>query len=330
MKNIVLCFDRTFHRTQHRGAANVAALGRLLEGDDSQVVWYPAGRAAGPARRRRVAATGTRDTIVAAYRFLAEHWQPGDAVLMFGAGRDAYCARAVAHLLDLIGVADEDDLVAEYALATYTLPRTARTTPDWQRVARLLHELADAPEVSVPVRFLGLWDMTGLPGLPAPAQPITNVIAGRHAVAIDGGLFENRMPTPDGVDEVWFRGGHCDVTGSRGACWPLSDITLDWMLDGAIDAGAVVGDRDAAPVPDQSDALAGSAHPVSRRRPPIDAMVHASVEVYLRAHPQYWRRLPARVTWADPDWLARGERLATNAPTTPVAQQPTVELTAAS
>jgi hypothetical protein len=31
--------------------------------------------------------------------------------------------------------------------------------------------------------------------------------------------------------------------------------------------------------------------------------------VYLRAHPEYWRRLPDRVVWSDRDWLARGERL---------------------
>ena len=39
------------------------------------------------------------------------------------------------------------------------------------------------------------------------------------------------------------------------------------------------------------------------------ALVHASVDVYLRAHPDYWRRLPAHVVWADTDWLARSERL---------------------
>ena len=28
---------------------------------------------------------------------------------------------------------------------------------------------------------------------------------------------------------------------------------------------------------------------------PADALVHASVYIYLRAHPEYWRRLPAQV-----------------------------------
>jgi len=37
--------------------------------------------------------------------------------------------------------------------------------------------------------------------------------------------------------------------------------------------------------------------------------VHASVDMYLRANPDYWRRLPGHVVWADTDWLARSERL---------------------
>jgi hypothetical protein len=45
-------------------------------------------------------------------------------------------------------------------------------------------------------------------------------------------------------------------------------------------------------------------------------LVHASVDVYLRAHPEYWRRLPAHVVWADTDWLARSERLVDAGPLT--------------
>lgn len=58
------------------------------------------------------------------------------------------------------------------------------------------------------------------------------------------------------------------------------------------------------------------------RKLPQDARVHASVDLYMRAHPQYWRRLPARIEWADVEWLARGERLMhapAPLPATPVA-----------
>ena len=42
---------------------------------------------------------------------------------------------------------------------------------------------------------------------------------------------------------------------------------------------------------------------------PNDALVHASVEMYLRANPDYWRRLPWHILWSDLDWAARAERL---------------------
>jgi hypothetical protein len=69
------------------------------------------------------------------------------------------------------------------------------------------------------------------------------------------------------------------------------------------------GSRCEAPAPSEYDALAESARTISLRRLPASPLVHASVDVYLRAHPEYWRRLPAHVVWADTDWLARSERL---------------------
>jgi hypothetical protein len=69
-----------------------------------------------------------------------------------------------------------------------------------------------------------------------------------------------------------------------------------------------------APAPSECDALAGIARTLSLRRPPATPLVHASVDIYLRAHPEYWRRLPAHVVWADTDWLARSERLVQTEP----------------
>jgi hypothetical protein len=92
---------------------------------------------------------------------------------------------------------------------------------------------------------------------------------------------------------------------------PLTDISLDWVLDGAVAAGALLRSDHTvvSPAPGQPDALAASARSICLRRLPTDAPLHASVDVYLRAHPEYWRRLPDRVVWSDQEWLARGERL---------------------
>jgi T6SS, Phospholipase effector Tle1-like, catalytic domain len=302
VKNIVLCFDRA-RDPELRNATNAEALLRLLDDSDEQIGWYHSGAPVAD-RGGRFAAPGwgqsARDdasaAIADAYEFLVDWWEPGDRIFMFGVGRGAYCAQALTRLLGTVGVLPD---LMDYVLAAYALPRTHRTPQDWQRVTRLAARLSGRREIGVPVQFLGLWDTVAVPGLrrqPTP-EPLTNVVSGRHAVAIDGG----QGPF----------GAHCDVAGGPGACWPLAEIALDWMLDGALAAGVAVaaGRRYTAPAPSELNALAESARTISMRKLPANALLHASVDMYLREHPEYWRRLPAHVIWADTDWVARSERL---------------------
>ncbi|KRE25504.1 hypothetical protein ASG82_18280 [Mycobacterium sp. Soil538] len=339
MKNIALCFDQSGNRD------NAAALGELLSRSDRQIVWSPVGttdsqRPVRSLRRRRARVVDVaRAHVVGAYEFLTEHWEPGDRVFVFGAGRGGYCARALTRLLGTVGVlpgagdAPAPDL-RDYVLATYAMPRTAREPADWQRVGRLAAALSGRADASVGVDYLGLWDTIGVPGLPRRngPDPLSRVRAARHAMAIDARMAPVLLGhTGPEVEEVWFRGAHCDITRGRHACTPLSDIALDWVLDGAITAGIqlAAAARHQTPAPCAVDALAGSSHPVSLRRIPVGAAVHASVDCYLRAHPSYWRRLPGRIEWADPDWVARGERLmAAPSPIETSAAQP--ELASAS
>lgn len=332
MKNIVVCFDRSHEQP---GSTNAAALYGLAESSPRQLTWYDAGRGAPPRgmnalKWRQTAADAARTSVEAAYRFLVDNWFPGDELYLFGVGRGASCAREVARLLGTIGVwHDAGDPLLDYLLDTFVLPRTVRDAADWERVRRLAAGLMGRRYPAVPVRYLGLFDSVTVPGVAHSADPLSNVAAGRHAVAIDGGHFGELLGAPT-VEEVWFRGAHCDVAGTPGACWPLADIALDWVLDGAVRAGVRVRGACRLPAPTEFDVLAGSSHPLSMRKLPEDARVHASVELYLRTHPQYWRRLPARIEWADAEWLARGERLVhTVAPPPPVPVGAPRELAAA-
>ncbi|WP_242453786.1 DUF2235 domain-containing protein [Mycolicibacterium sp. P9-64] len=309
-KNVVLCFDQVRHHQGAGGDTNATALFKLLERSDHQIVWYHAGT---PRRaRQRDALADARAVVGEAYGFLAGNFEPDDRVLVFGAGRGGYYAQALTHLIGTFGIlaARWAELV-DFVVASYGVPRTQRSSREWAMV----EQVADGLECSiVDVAFLGLWDALRPSALPTPpSAPALNVRAGRHAIAIDGGPVGQRLVSVgfDRVDQVWFRGGHCDVAGGAGACAPLTEIALDWVLDGARAAGAVLHTDHvvAAPAPDQADALAGSARNLSMRRLPTDARVHASVDVYLRAHPDYWRRLPDRIVWSDQGWLARGERL---------------------
>ena len=329
MKNLVLCFDSTTNRQGPRDATNAETLFRLLDdsADERQLTWYDAGAAAlnsprlfNPAARRwrgNVAAAA-RESVIDAYFYLAEHWETGDRIFLLGAGRGAYCARALARMLGTVGMmADREDNVVEYALAAYSLPAQSRTTEDWRHIHRMACALEGRDDVAVPVHFLGLWDTVKVPGTPPLCDEdwLGNVVSGRHAVAIDGGrgpFGECRVGrNDDTIEEVWFRGAHCDVVGGPNAYWPLADITLDWMIDGAVKAGAIFGDTltSRAPAPTERDALAEGARSLRFRTVPNDALVHASVEMYLRANPDYWRRLPWHIVWSDLDWAARAERL---------------------
>ena len=349
MKNVVVCFDSRTNRPGRCDATNAEALFRLLDSSDGdrQLTWYDAGEAAlGSARLlnpvarrwRRSVAAAARESVIDAYFFLAEHWQPGDRIFLLGAGRGGHCARALARMLGTVGMmTDRDDHVVEYALAAYSLPAGDRTTQDWKQIHRIACALEGRDDVAVPVHFLGMWDTVKVPG----AQPVSeedwlgNVVSGRHAVAIDGGLGpfgECRVGRDDdAVEEVWFRGAHCDVVGGPNAYWPLADITLDWMLDGVVRAGGIVGDEELPrqPAPCERDALAEGARSLRFRRMPEDALVHASVDVYLRANPDYWRRLPRHIMWTDLDWAARAERLPVPDPAPALKREPDSDTLAA-
>ncbi|MFG1930056.1 phospholipase effector Tle1 domain-containing protein [Mycobacterium sp. NPDC048908] len=320
MKNIVLCFDRARDHPDRRTATNAEALLRLLDDSDDQLTWYHPGTPApveskvARLRWRQTAAGEARAAIAEAYEFLVDNRDPGDRIYLFGVGRGAYCAHALTRLLGTVGLLPD---LMDYVLAAYAVPRTRRSPQDWRRLTTLAAQLTGRREIGVPVDFLGLWDMVSVPGHPSRV-PVTNVLASRHAVAIDGTPGGHHLvSSPDCVEEVWFRGAHCDVAGGPGACWPLADIALDWVLDGAVRAGISVRDDSyqEAPAPTEFDALAASARTVPLRKLPGDPLVHASVDVYLQTHPEYWRRLPAHVVWADTDWLARSERLVHTGPT---------------
>jgi uncharacterized protein (DUF2235 family) len=335
VKNIVLCFDRARDHSGLRDATNAESLLHLLDESDEQITWYHPGTPTTDGsklarlRWREAAADEARTAVAEAYEFLVDNWDRGDRIYLFGVGRGAYCAHALAQLLGTVGVLPD---LMDYVLAAYAVPRTRRSPQDWRRVTAVAARLAGHREIGVPVQFLGLWDMVSVPGRHAAREPLTNVVAGRHAVAIDGRFGPRHLvSSPDCVEEVWFRGAHCDVAGGPGACWPLADIALDWMLDGAMQAGVTVRDAShcEAPAPSEYDAVAGSAHTISLRRLPASPLVHASVDIYLRACPEYWRRLPARVVWTDVDWLARSERLVQAEPSAPLAK-PAVLAAAAS
>ena len=322
VKNIVLCFDRARDHPGLRDATNAEALLRLLDESDQQITWYhsgaPAPRAAvagRPALRWREAAlrrarAGDRQGVLS---FWSTAWEPGDRIFMFGVGRGAYCAQALTRLLGTVGVLPDD--LMDYVLAAYALPRTRRTPQDWRRVRRLAARTGRATRNR---RSRTVFGAVGhgegaRSATPADAEPLTNVVAGRHAVAIDGGhgpFGDHLVAAAKRRRRGLVPGRACDVAGGPGRAgrWPTSRSTgCSTARSGPASrcrpAAATTRRRPA------NSTRSPGAHARFRPALPPDPLVHASVDIYVREHPEYWRRLPGHVVWTDVDWVARSERL---------------------
>jgi len=110
VKNIALCFDHGRDRSGSAGVKNASALVALLQSDADQIVWSrPDSDAIShhhfPRRHRRSQALDrARTSVVEAYEFLVDRWEPGDRLLIFGSGHGAFCARALTHLPGTVGI----------------------------------------------------------------------------------------------------------------------------------------------------------------------------------------------------------------------------------
>ena len=128
----------------------------------------------------------------------------------------------------------------------------------YSRGAAIARDFVNAAEIRE-VEFLGLWDTVGAFGIPTnffgnderiinaqkinlfkrlevPSEKVSYTV---HAVAIDEKrepFYPTLVKAAPNVDEVWFIGVHSDIGGGnpeRG----LSNITLNYVVEKAIDAG---------------------------------------------------------------------------------------------
>ena len=242
-RNLVVCLDGTGNHPKDATGTNVEIVFSLLDLSDprKQVAYYDPGvgtfAASGawtPLSRAASRASGLlfgvglRQNLGEAYDWVIDHYQPGDRIFIFGFSRGAYTARALAGLLDKVGVLHPGaDNLVPFAVSQYAFP-AGRWSPNsarkqkfpwsqWrtQRLGRrtksrfgALRHLSDvyarevAPDAenehirSVPVAYLGLWDTVKAGGVlgwdlywPGTSK-LSRVVKGRHALSID----EKRRP----------------------------------------------------------------------------------------------------------------------------------------
>ncbi len=192
---------------------------------------------------------GITENIVQAYTEIVRQYRPGDRIYLIGFSRGAYTARCVAGVIRRCGL---------------LRPENIRYSKDVVR----LFSMRQSAEMNVPidpsfvhqqlpaVEFLGLFDTVGSLGVPMwgwwfnartffrntplSTDPSPICINVYHAMAMDERRaqffptpFDKRLPSDtwtETLQEVWFRGAHCDVGGGY-ADPGLSDLALEWMLD---------------------------------------------------------------------------------------------------
>jgi uncharacterized protein (DUF2235 family) len=265
-RNLILLLDGTSNEVKDN-LTNVVKLYRCAERGDKQRIFYHPGIGTvplitdwSPAAQSAIATFGLATgwgldaTILAAYCYLINAYQPGDRIFLFGFSRGAYTARAIAGLIHLIGLLEPDQRnLAEYALKAYKrADREDRLDIAWQ-FRRVIGGRR------VPIHFLGVWDTVASvfirPGLlRIPTQsflPYTksnqSVRIFRQAAAIDERRRMFRLynwtpnqsfkPDPFASAEcvqdqqtVWFAGDHSDVGGGWAETESqVAKFSLIWM-----------------------------------------------------------------------------------------------------
>lgn len=259
-KNIVLCCDGTSNDVTC-DSTNVLRLFRSLTRDGQQIGWYDpgVGTVADPRELTRTGklisrkldmaiGASVRENVCQGYRFLVRAYEPGDRIFLFGFSRGAYTVRALAGMIQSLGLVrreleDLDKLAwAIYADDGLGLPASKQFASGGR------FKKSFSIDGDVRIHFIGVWDTVSSFGwiwdpltLPFTANnPGLDHV--RHAVSIDEhrAAFQANLFWPQCISQhksfkqVWFPGSHGDVGGGYpDADNGLAKIALEWMYEEA-------------------------------------------------------------------------------------------------
>ncbi|MCG8617125.1 MAG: DUF2235 domain-containing protein, partial [Desulfobacterales bacterium] len=278
-RSLIICCDGTGNEIKEN-QSNVLKFYRLIKKDETQLGFYDPGvgtisNSNAWARFKNKAkgvfglstGYGLDTNVLEAYRFLANNYQDGDQIYLFGFSRGAYTIRVLAGFLNMVGLLKvHNDNLFSYALTAY---KQASNRDDLS-IAWRFQEVMDTKRITI--RFMGCWDTVGsvivprpdrlyLPSLETLPYTLQNpcVKSFRHAMSIDerrrmfrlmpwkeGGIFKPHPFVKDDdaqeqdVKQVWFSGVHSDIgggypEGESGA----AKIPLKWMVDEARENGII-------------------------------------------------------------------------------------------
>jgi len=250
-KRIVFCADGTWDDTGKN--TNVYKIFKALTTSADQVPYYDDGVGSDglPIEKLLGGAfgTGLSQKIKDGYTKIAQVYEQGDELFLFGFSRGAFTARSLAGMISDCGLptANFTDAIVDTAFQAYR-------NKD-QRAALLAGISKTCNLYDAKLSMVGVWDTVGSLGIPAIFGGVSALLYGfldtnlhpdvlhaYHALALDERRCEFpatlwTSPAPgQTLEQVWFTGVHCDVGGS----YPddpdgtaLSDLTLAWMMSKA-------------------------------------------------------------------------------------------------
>ncbi|KAF8330820.1 uncharacterized protein EI90DRAFT_3059374 [Cantharellus anzutake] len=199
-RTIILCFDGTSNE-YHDANTNVVRLFTCFEkSHPKQLVYYQTGIGTatetssitprGVSKFLNVLDQGIAfnlgDHICDGYRFLQQHWREGDKICVFGFSRGAYTARALAGMLQTVGLLHSSvPEQVEFAYKLYV--DLGRSTGASRHPSRPYKREFSR---SVTIDFLGVWDTVSSVGVLFPqslpfSQSSRTIKVFRHALALD-------------------------------------------------------------------------------------------------------------------------------------------------
>jgi uncharacterized protein (DUF2235 family) len=273
---LIVCIDGTWNSSAEESRfksypTNVERISKLLisDGKKQLVIYRPGVGTRGYVDRviGGVWGAGSTQLICDGYRFMCEHYEPGDRVALFGFSRGAFIVRSIVETIARVGILRHSELhyVGEAVLRARRIRNPFST--------RLARNQAFSEQHCVrpdQVTFVGVWDTVIrygpiLPPVRLILEWVRRIHFGLldqrvprlvrhfcHALALDESraafwpwrdAFEEYWLDEDLVEEMWFAGTHSDVGGGYSDSG-LSAFPLQWMIERAKWVGLVFHDNE--------------------------------------------------------------------------------------
>ncbi|RGB38840.1 hypothetical protein C1646_691420 [Rhizophagus diaphanus] len=273
-KNIVVLCDGTWNNADSR--TNIYVLYReLIEKDYKQHVKYLDGIGVGETALGFIidgAIALSLDTkIKEGYKYIVEHYNPGDDIWLFGFSRGAYTARCIAGMIRNCGLIKVDrdvepEQVDKRIDLAYDIYRSRDTIyhPEGNGSDDFKKAFSYPDSEKPVIKFLGLWDTVGAHGLPGyvigegfkylefydlVVPNVVNFACQALAIHERTSFFEpcHIYPNNSGtvtVKETWFPGVHNEIGGgtflSLGGNERIPKATMLWMIEHIVQIGGLL------------------------------------------------------------------------------------------